>query len=99
AVMWQHGTLVGKAFDVVSFVRVITQRNDERKMGVEVTGGANHRVQLTLHVFPDPIAPRTNDHAPAHLRRLGQFGGANHLLMPLRKIFVARRRDCSLWVW
>ena len=63
-----------------------------------MTGGANQRVELTLHVFPDPVAPRTNDHATAHVRGLGQFSGANHLLIPLRKIFVAARRDRSLWV-
>src|SRR6516165_4471093 len=62
-----------------------------------MTGRSNQRVELTLHVFPDPIAPRANDHATTHVGRLGQFSGANYLLIPLRKIFVASRRDCSLW--
>ena len=96
--MRNHGTFFGEAFDVLSFPGEITQRNEQRKIGVAMTRGANQRVELTLHVFPDPVAPRTNDHATAHVRRLGQFGGANHLLVPFGKIFVASRRDRSLWM-
>src|SRR6476660_10215765 len=95
--MRNHGTFLGEAFDVLSFLGEITQRNEQGKIGVAVAGGANHRVELTLHVFPDPVAPRTNDHATAHVRRLGQFSDANHLLVPRRKIFVAARRYRSLW--
>src|SRR5262249_37297120 len=95
--MRNHGTLFGKTFDVLSFLREITQRNEQGKIGVAMAGGANQRVELTLHVFPDPITPRANDHATAHVRWLRQFSGANHLLVPLRKIFVTSRRDGSLW--
>src|SRR5881398_3489436 len=96
--MRNHGTFFGETFDVLSFPREITQRNEQRKIGVAMSSGSNQRVELSLHVFPDPVAPRTNDHATADVRRLGQFGGANHLLVPLRKIFVALRRDRSLWI-
>jgi hypothetical protein len=93
--MRNHGTFFGKTFDVLSFLGEITQRNEQGKIGVAVTGGPDQRVKLTLHIFPDPVAPRTNDHATAHVRRFGQFGSANHLLIPLRKIFVATRRNRS----
>src|SRR5262249_53561897 len=91
--MRNYGTFFGEAFDVLSFPGEITQRNEQGKIGVAMTGGANQRVELTLHVFPDPVAPRTNDHATADLRRLGQFSGPNYLLVPLRKIFVASGRN------
>src|SRR5262245_27513305 len=61
-----------------------------------MTGSANQRIELTLHVFPDSVAPRTNDHATAHVRGFCQFGDANHLLIPLRKVFVPSRRNRSL---
>src|ERR1700746_3021212 len=97
--MGNDGTFFGEAFDVFSFLREVTQRNEQRKIGVAMTGGANQRVELTLHVFPNPVTPGTNDHATAHVRRLRQFGGANHLLVPLRKVLVASRRDRSLRIW
>src|SRR6476469_7117879 len=96
--MRNHGTFLGEAFDVLSFPGEITQRNEQGKIGVAMTGSANQRVELSLHVFPDPVAPRTNDHATADVRRLGQFGGPNHLLIPLGKIFVASRRYRGLWI-
>src|SRR5256885_7607810 len=59
-------------------------------------GRAKHCIELALHVFPDPVAPRTNHHTTAHVRGFSQFGCANHLLIPLRKIFAPPRRDRSL---
>ena len=91
-----YGAFFGEAFDVFGFFREITQRNKKRKIGVAMAGRAKHRIELALHVFPDPVAPRTNHHATAHVRGLSQFGGANHLLIPFRKIFVPPRRDRSL---
>src|SRR6266404_9914303 len=60
-----------------------------------MAGGARNNVELALHVFPNAIAPRTNDHATPHIRRLGQLGRANDLLIPLGKIFIAPRRNGS----
>jgi hypothetical protein len=41
-VMRNHGTFLGEAFDVLSFLGEITQRNEKGKIGVAMTGGANH---------------------------------------------------------
>ena len=94
--MRYHGAFLGKAFDVLGFLCEITQRNEQREISVAVTSGANHRVELALHVFPDAVAPRTNDHASAYVGSLSQFSCANHLLIPLRKIYGTARRDRSL---
>ena len=91
--MRDDGAFFGEAFDVLRFLGEITQRNEKREIGVAMAGRRNMRVELTLHVFPDPVAPRTNHHATAHVRGLGQFGRANDLLIPFGKIFVAPRRD------
>ena len=87
---------LGEAFHVFGFFCEITQRNKQREIGVAMSGGVKHRVELALHVFPDPVAPRPNHHAAAHVGRLGHFGRADDLLIPLRKIFVPPGRDGGL---
>ena len=95
--MRDHGAFFGEAFDVFGLFGEITQRNKKREISVAMAGRAKHCIELALHVFPNPIAPRTNHHTTAHVRGLSQFGCANHLLIPFRKIFVPPRRDRSLY--
>ena len=94
--MRNNGAFLGEAFDVLGFLGEVTQRNEKREVGVLVAGGLEHRVELTLHVFPNTVAPRANDHAAAHIGRLGQLRCADDLLIPLRKILVATRCDRGL---
>src|SRR5205807_2115560 len=54
-----------------------------------MSGRAKHYVELTLHVLPNPVAPRANDHAPTHIAWFGQLGRTDDLLIPFRKIFIA----------
>src|SRR5262249_23132486 len=61
--------------------------NEERKISVAVSSLAKHGVELTLHIFPNAVAPGTNHHAATHVARLSQLGRTHHLLIPLRKIF------------
>jgi hypothetical protein len=82
-----------EAFDMLSFFREITQRNEEREISVAMTGRAKEDIELPLHVFPNPKAPRANDHAAANIRRLRQFSRANDLLIPLWEILFSRGRD------
>ena len=90
---------LGKSFDVLSFLRQITQRNEERKVGVAMSGGAEHGIELALHVFPNAVSPRPDHHAATHVRRLGQLRRPDHLLIPLRKVFIPARADCAFsWV-
>ena len=84
---------LGEAFDVFRFLREITQRNEKREISVAMAGRAKHGVELTLHVFPNPVTPRSNHHATAHVRGLGQLRRADDLLIPFGKILVAPWRD------
>src|SRR6266404_1770674 len=93
--MRDDGALFRKTFNVLRFLREITQRNEEREIGVAMAGCAKHRVEMSLHVFPDAVTPRPDDHATAHVRGLGQLGCANDLLIPLGKVFIAARRNGS----
>src|SRR5215469_16346748 len=92
--MRNDSALLGKAFDVFRFFCEVTQWNKQWEVSIAMTSGAKHRVELMLHVFPNPVTPRANDHATAHVRRLGQFGRADDLLIPFRKIFLTPRGNC-----
>src|SRR5438105_12724200 len=94
--MRDDGAFLGEAFNVFGFLREITQRNEKREISVAMASSAKHSVELTLHVFPNPVTPRANHHATAHVRWLGQFRRADDLLIPFRKIFVPPRCDCGL---
>jgi len=80
---------------MLRFLGEIAQRNKKREIRVAMSGRAKHGVEMALHVFPNAVTPRTDHHATAHIGRLRQFGGANHLLIPLRKIFFTARRNCA----
>src|SRR5919204_424337 len=65
---------LGKAFDVLGFLRKVTQRNKEREVGVAMSGRTKHRVELALHVFPNPVAPWPDHHAAAAKLRMSTIG-------------------------
>ena len=91
--MRHHCAFLGETFNVFCFLCEITQRNKKRKVSIAVSGGAKHCIEAVLHVFPNAIAPRANDHATAHIAWFGQFGGAHDLLIPFWKIFFTPRTD------
>src|SRR5438309_730377 len=88
-----NGAFFGEAFDVFRFLREIAQRNEEWEIGVAMTSGTKHGIQLTLHVFPNPVTPGSNHHATAYVGGLGQLRRADRLLIPLGKVLTAPRRD------
>ena len=96
--MRDHRAFLGEAFDVLRLLLQVAQRNEEREIGVLVSGGLEHGVERALHVFPHAVAPRLDHHAAAHLGILRQIGGAHDLLIPFGKIFVAARGDGGFWV-
>ena len=93
AVMGDDGAFLGEAFDVLGFLLHVTERDEEREIGVAMPGRLEHGVERALHVFPDAVAPGFDDHAAAHVARLGEVAGADHLLIPLGEIFFAPRGD------
>ena len=71
-------------------------RNEQREVGVLVPGLLEHRVEPPLHVLPDRVAPRLDDHAAADVGVLGQVGRLDDLLVPLGIVFGAGGGDCVL---
>ena len=94
SMMRHHRTFLGEALDVCRLLLQIAQRDEQREVSIAVSGRLEHAVQHPLHVFPDRISPGLNHHAAAHRRSLGQVGGLDDLLIPLRVVFFARGGDC-----
>ena len=63
--------------------------DEQREVGIAVARLLEHGVEVALDVLPDRVAPRLDDHAPTDGRVLGEVGGADDLLVPLRVVFVA----------
>jgi hypothetical protein len=84
---------LGEPFDVFGLSGEVTQRNEQREIGIAVSGRPKHRIELALHVFPNSIAPRANDHATTHVRGLSQLTGPDYLLVPFGKILRTPGRN------
>ena len=91
--MRDHRTLGGETFGMLRLFFEITQRNQQREIGVHMAGGLELRIELALDVFPQAVTPRLDHHAAAHLGVLRHVGGTHDLLVPFGKIFVACRSD------
>ncbi len=85
--------LLREALDVRGFLLQERQRDEQRKVGVLVARRLEHVVEGPLHVLPERVAPRPDDHAAAHRRVLGEVRARDDLLIPLRVVLFARRRD------
>ena len=96
-VMGDDRAFLGETFDVLRFLLQVAERNEEREIGVLVPGRLEHGVERALHVFPDAVAPGLDHHAAAHVARLRHVGGADDLLIPFGKIFLAARADGGFW--
>ena len=85
--------LLREALDVRGFLLQERQRDEQREVRVLVARRLEHVVERALHVLPERVAPRLDDHAAAHGRVLGEVGAGDDLLVPLGVVLVARRRD------
>ena len=87
AMMGDDSAFLGEPFDVSRLLLEIAERNKQRKIGIFVAGGLDHRIQLALDIFPDAVSPWLDHHAASDFRVFRKVGGANDLLIPLGKIF------------
>ncbi len=61
-----YRALFRKAFDVLSFLFQEAHWNKQGEVRILVTGLFKHPIESFLHVFPERIAPRLDDHATAN---------------------------------
>ena len=59
------------------------------KVGVDVAGVLEHAIEGPLHLLPDGVAVRLDDHAAAHVGVLRQAGVLDDVEIPLGIILVA----------
>ena len=85
------GALLRETLDVRGFLLEERQRDEQREVRVHVARRLEHVVEGALHVLPERVAPRPDDHAAAHGRVLGEVRAGDDLLVPLGVVFVARR--------
>ena len=64
AMMGHHRTLFGEPLDVIGFPLKMTQRYEEREIGVFNPGFLELRIHLVHDVLPDGISPGFHDHTP-----------------------------------
>ena len=64
--------------------------DEEREIGVLVAGVLEHLVQRALHLLPDGVAVRPDDHAPAHRAVVRQLGLGYQLVVPGAEIGCPR---------
>src|SRR5258708_20911634 len=93
AMMRYDCAFLGKTFHVLGLFFHVAERDEEREIGVAVSGRFEHCIELLLDIFPNAKAPWLDHHAAAYFRALSEISGPNNLLIPLGKIFGSRGRD------
>src|SRR5262249_26116188 len=87
-----HGALLGKALDVLGLTRHVGLRDEEREIRVLMPGFLEHAVERLLHVLPQGIAVRPDDHAALDARVLGELRLCNDVVVPGREILALLRQ-------
>src|SRR6266566_5080761 len=77
------GQFWSKPCDMLCFFLDKTARNKHREVGIEHSGFLEAVIHVSLYMFPDGIAIRSNDHTAAHRRVVGQFRLTHYLVVPL----------------
>ena len=88
--MSDDGAFLGEAGSVLFFLGEQRERNEKREIGVDVAGGLETVVEFALHLFPDGVAVRLDDHATAHGGMFGEIGAFDNIEVPLRIVLAAR---------
>ena len=87
-IVGHHSTLLGKALNMFSLSAEEALGNEQREVGVDVARLLEHFVKLALHLLPDGVTVRLDDHTAAHSRLLSQVSLNHQLIIPLRVILA-----------
>jgi hypothetical protein len=77
-----YGDLWRESFHVFGFAREITLGDEQREIGILVSGFLEHLVERPLHLLPDGIPVGTDHHAAADRAVIGQLGTSDDLVVP-----------------
>ena len=82
-VVRDDGALLGEALGHLLFLGEEALGDEQREVGVDVAGVLEHAVEAALHLLPDGVAVRLDDHAAADVGVLGQPGLLDDVEVPL----------------
>ena len=88
-VVSHHGAFFGEAFDVLCLTGKEAHGDEQREIGVLYARCLEHLVELGLHLLPDSIAVRLDNHTAAHRSNLCQVGFHHQVVVPLTVIVSA----------
>ena len=86
AAVGHHRHLRGEPFDVLRLPRHEALWDEQREIGVLVPGVLEHLVQRLLHLLPDGVAVRPDNHAPTDRAIIGELSPGNDLVVPRAEI-------------
>jgi len=81
--MGHHGTLRGKALNMLGFLFKEGHRDEKREIGVDMARILEGLVKVLLDKLPEGVAVRSDDHAAPYRGIVGQFGCLDHVEVPL----------------
>ena len=79
-----------EALDVLGFLLQEAERDEQREVGVDVTGLLEAPVERRLDILPEGVAVGPDDHAALDRGVVGQLGFLNDIGIPARVILAAR---------
>ena len=82
-VVRDDGALLGEALGHLLFLGEEALGDEQREVGVDVAGVLEQAVEGALHLLPDGVAVRLDDHAAADVGVLGQPGLLDDVEVPL----------------
>jgi hypothetical protein len=72
--------------------------NEQREVGVDVTGVFEPSVEPLLYELPDGVTVRTDDHAALHGRVIRELGTTNNIEIPTPEV-LRLGRDLGWEIW
>ena len=88
--MGDHGALGREALDMLRLPLQKGVRDEEREIGIDVSGPLERVVEVSLHGLPDRVARRPDDHAAPDRGVVRQLRGPDDIEVPLRIIDTPR---------
>ena len=83
AVVRHHGALFRESRHMFGLTAEEGLGDEQGEVGILVTGFLEHAVQDMLHLFPDGVSVRLDDHAAAHGGLFRKVGLHHEIVVPL----------------
>ena len=84
-----YGTLLSKAFHMLRFLREETLGNEQGEISILNASLLEHIVEGALHLLPNCITVRLDDHAAANVALLGQIGLYHQFVVPFAVVLAS----------